>query len=67
MGTTEDDDVTGDIRGSDAHTQPCMVRAAWHAADFKVGRGAVYGFRPVRTLPVTFADAGAPDGGAKGE
>jgi len=44
----------------------CNTRAAYQLHQFAYGRGPGYGFRPVRTLPVTPADGGAPDGGAKG-
>jgi hypothetical protein len=64
MGTTEDDDPRGDVRGGNSFWQPCRVRAADQVQDSRDGRGSGYGFRPVRTLPGTEPDAG-PDAGKK--
>jgi sulfatase modifying factor 1 len=62
MGTTEDDDERGDVRGDTAYANPCYVRASHHFLDNRKVRIFAYGFRPVRTLPATAPDAGADSG-----
>jgi hypothetical protein len=65
MGATEDDDERRDFKGRAYYDLSCRVRAATNAGEGADIRGPGYGFRPVRTLPEGWVDAGAGDSGAK--
>jgi formylglycine-generating enzyme len=65
MGATEDEDARRDFKGRAYHDIPCRVRAAMPSAEEGTIRGPGYGFRPVRTLPDGWVDAGVGDSGVK--
>jgi formylglycine-generating enzyme required for sulfatase activity len=64
MGAVEDD-TRRDIRGGDFKRLNCYNRSAYQFDGFKYGRWISSGFRPVRTLPEGWVDAGTGDSGVK--